>query len=58
MELLTENDMLLMIEEGIREGMCQGVYKYAKANNRYMKNYDKNIKSSHLEYLDANDLYG
>ena len=39
--------MLLMIEDGIRDGMCQSVYGYAKANNKYMKNYDKNIKSSY-----------
>ena len=50
--------MLLMVEEGIRGGMCQAVYKYAKANNKYMKNYNKNIDSSYLEYVDANNLYG
>ena len=46
--------MLLMVEEGIRGGMCQSVHRYAKANNKYMKNYDKNIESSYLTYLDAN----
>ena len=50
--------MLLMIEDGTREGMCQAVYKFAKANNKYVKNYDKNIKSSYLECLEANNLYG
>ena len=33
--------MLLMIEEGIEGGMCQAIHKYAKANNKYLNNYDK-----------------
>ena len=50
--------MLLMIEKGTRGGICQATHRYAKANNKYMKNYNKNIESSYIEYLDANNLYG
>ena len=58
LELLTDADMLLMIKAGIRSGMCQWVHRYVKANNKYMKNYHKNIDSSYLTYLYANNLYG
>ena len=51
LDLLTENYMLLMFEEGIRGGMCQATYRHAKTNNKYMKNNDKNKESSYLEYL-------
>ena len=47
-----------MIEKGIRGGICHAIYKYAKANNKYMKNYGEGKESSFLEYLDANNLYG
>ena len=49
--------MFLMIEKGTRAGICQSTHRYAKANNKYMKNYDKKIESSNLTYLDANNLY-
>ena len=58
LKLLTDYQMLLMIEEGIRGEMCQSVHRYNKANNKYMKNYDKSIDSSYLTYLDANNLHG
>ena len=47
-----------MIEKGIRGGICQATHRHAKTNNKYMKNYNKNIESSYIEYLDANTLYG
>ena len=50
--------MLLMVGTGIRGGICHAIHRYAKANNKYMKNYDKDMESSYLEYLDANSLYG
>ena len=58
LELLTDIDMLLMIEKAIRGGMCQSTHRYAKANNNYMKNYDKKTESSYPTYLNANSLYG
>ena len=58
LELLTDVDLLLIVEKGIREGICHGIHTYAKANNKCMKNYDENEESSFLEYLDANNLYG
>ena len=50
--------MLLMTEKGIRGGICQAIHRYAKADNKYLKNYDKNVKSPYLMYLDANNLHG
>ena len=58
LELLTDYDMLLMLKEGIRGGICHSIHRHARANNKYMKNYDKNEESSNIQYLDANNLYG
>ena len=58
LELLIDNDMLLLFEKGIRGGMCNAIHNYAKANNKYMKNYDSTKESIYIMYLDANNLYG
>ena len=57
-ELLADKYMFLTYEKGIRGGMCQVTCNYAEANNKYMKNYDKNKESSFLMYVDTNNLYG
>ena len=46
LHLLTHINMLLMVEKSIRGEICHSIYQYAKANNKYMKNYDTNKKSS------------
>ena len=50
--------MLLMVEKGIKGGICHAIYRYAKANNKYMKDYDNNKESSYRQYWDVNNLYG
>ena len=58
LELLTDIDMLLMVEKGITGGTCHAIHQYAKANNKYMKDYDKNKESSYHKHWDVTDLYG
>ena len=58
LELLNDYDMLMMFERGIRGGITHISKRYAEANNKYMKNYDPEKKSTFIQYLDANNLYG
>ena len=58
LEFLTDVDMLLMVEKGIRGRIYHAIYRYAKTNNKYMMNYNKNKEESFLQYLDDNNLYG
>ena len=58
LELLTDFDKLLMVEKGTRGGICQVIRRHAKANNKYMKNFNKDDISSYLMHLDTNNFYG
>ena len=58
LELLTDYDMLLMLEKGIRGGICHSIHRYAKANNKYMQNYNNDEESAYIQYLEANNVYG
>ena len=46
-----------MVEKGIRKAICHSIYRYAKTNNKYMKDYDKDKETSYLKYWDVNNLY-
>ena len=50
--------MLLMVEKGIRGGICHSIYQYAKASNKYLKDNDNNKESSYLQNQNVNNLYG
>ena len=58
LELLTDVDMLLMVEKGIRGEICHAIHRYAKVNNKYMMHYDANKEISYILYLEASNLYG
>ena len=49
--------MLSMVEKGIRGGICHSIYQYTKANNKYMKNNNRNKESSYLQHWNVNNLY-
>ena len=53
-----DTDILLMVEKYIRGGICHFMYRYTKANKKYMKDYNENKESSYLQYLGVNNLYG
>ena len=53
---MTNIDTLLMVEKGIRRGICHAIYRYTEANNKCIKDYDKNKESSYLKYWDVNNL--
>ena len=57
-DFLTDCDTLLMVEKGIRAGICHSISRYAKANNKFMKDYDKNKELSYFQYWNVNNLYG
>ena len=57
LELLTDIDMLLMVKKGTRGRIFRAINRYAKANNKHMKNYNKDLISSYLTYLDVNNLH-
>ena len=57
LDLITNSEMLLMIEEAVRGGITQVITKSSVANNKYMQNYYQNEDSSFLRYLDFPNNY-
>ena len=58
LQLLTDIDMVLMVESGVRGGLTQSVKRYVQSNNKYLPDYDDTKPSIYLGYFDANNLYG
>ena len=58
LKLITDTDMLLTVEKGPRARICHAIHQYAKVNNKYTKDFDKNKELSYLKYWDMNNLYG
>ena len=56
--VLTNIDMVIMVEKGIKRGICHSIYRYERANNEYVKDYDENKELSYIQYCDVNNLYG
>ena len=50
LDLLTDIDYILMVEKSIRGGICDAIHRYAKVNNKYIKDYDENKESSYLNH--------
>ena len=58
LDLSNDIDIILMVEKGFRGEISDSIHNYAKANNKYMKDVDKNKEPSYLNYWDVNYLYG
>ena len=58
LDFLTDIDMILIVKKRIRRGICHTIHQYVKANDKYMKDYDKNKESSYLKYWIADNIYG
>ena len=58
LDFLTDIDMILIVKKRIRRGISHTIHQYVKANNKYMKDYDKIKESSYLKYWIANTIYG
>lgn len=58
LQLLTDIDMILMVEAGVRGGLTSSVTRYVKANNKHLKEFNPNDESVYIGYYDSNNLYG